>query len=297
LLGPNGAGKTTTMRMITAEENPSRGNIKIGKHDIESNSSEGFQYLGYCPQFDAVWRKITVREHLETYAAIRGVATKDIKRLTQNIMEGLRIAEHADKRAEKCSGGTKRKLSYGMAMLGDPKIVLMDEPSTGMDPQSKRFVWDTILASFKGDRGAILTTHSMEEADALCSRVGIMVKGELRCLGSTQHLKNKYGGGYVLDIKSGRDCSSEQDWNDIHLEVQSIFESSEEGVDIKIEEAFADRRTYSVPQAVVSSLGHVFSRLEKLKTQFEVEEYSFGQTTLEQVFIKFAKDQEMEEAE
>ena len=68
------------MRMITAEENPSRGNIKIGKHDIESNSSEGFQYLGYCPQFDAVWRKITVREHLETYAAIRGVATKDIKR-------------------------------------------------------------------------------------------------------------------------------------------------------------------------------------------------------------------------
>ena len=70
-------------------------------------------------------------------------------RLTENIMEGLRIAEHADKRAEKCSGGTKRKLSYGMAMLGDPKIVLMDEPSTGMDPQSKRFVWDTILASFK----------------------------------------------------------------------------------------------------------------------------------------------------
>ena len=157
------------MRMITAEENPSRGNIKIGKHDIESNSSEGFQYLGYCPQFDAVWRKITVREHLETYAVIRGVAAKDIKRflfccfssfsrcsqllyfsrLTQNIMEGLRIAEHADKRAEKCSGGTKRKLSYGMAMLGDPKIVLMDEPSTGMDPQSKRFVWDTILASFK----------------------------------------------------------------------------------------------------------------------------------------------------
>lgn len=155
------------MRMITAEENPSRGNIKILRHEIESNSSEGFQYLGYCPQFDAVWRKITVREHLETYAAIRGVAPKDIKRflfcsvsflknfilffcrLTENIMEGLRIAEHADKRAEKCSGGTKRKLSYGMAMLGDPKIVLMDEPSTGMDPQSKRFVWDTILASFK----------------------------------------------------------------------------------------------------------------------------------------------------
>jgi ATP-binding cassette subfamily A (ABC1) protein 5 len=116
-------------------------------------------------------------------------------------MEGLRIVEHAKKFAKDCSGGTKRKLSYAMSMLGNPRIVLLDEPSTGMDPQSKRFVWNTVEASFRRGRGAILTTHSMEEADALCSRVGIMVKGELRCLGSTQHLKNKYGAGYVLEVK------------------------------------------------------------------------------------------------
>ena len=130
-----------------------------------------------------------------------------------------------------------------------------------------------------------MTTHSMEEADALCSRVGIMVKGELRykiefinptfwgnlfffstlrCLGSTQHLKNKYGGGYVLDIKSGRE-TTDQDWDEIHSEILSIFEDVDSGEQIKIEEAFADRRTYSVPQSVVSSLGHVFSRLEKCK--------------------------------
>ena len=95
-------------------------------------------------------------------------------------MEGLHIKQHANKYTKECSGGTNRKLSYAMAMLGNPKIVLLDEPSTGMDPMSKRFVWDTVLASFKEDRGAILTTHSMEEADALCNRVGIMVKGELR---------------------------------------------------------------------------------------------------------------------
>ena len=95
-------------------------------------------------------------------------------------MEGLHIKQHAKKYTKECSGGTNRKLSYAMAMLGNPKIVLLDEPSTGMDPMSKRFVWDTVLASFKEDRGAILTTHSMEEADALCNRVGIMVKGELR---------------------------------------------------------------------------------------------------------------------
>ena len=101
-------------------------------------------------------------------------------RLVDQYMEGLHIKQHANKYTKECSGGTNRKLSYAMAMLGNPKIVLLDEPSTGMDPMSKRFVWDTVLASFKEDRGAILTTHSMEEADALCNRVGIMVKGELR---------------------------------------------------------------------------------------------------------------------
>merc|ERR1712038_2064224 len=109
-----------------------------------------------------------------------------------------------------------------MSMLGDPKIVLMDEPSSGMDPHSKRFVWDTILASFKGDRGAILTTHSMEEAEALCTRVGIMVKGELKCLGSTQHLKNKYGSGYQLEVKwSG--AKMNLDWAGLESVLIKIF--------------------------------------------------------------------------
>ena len=180
--------------------------------------------------------------------------------LVNQIMKGLRIEEHGHKYANDCSGGTKRKLSYGMAMLGDPKIVLLDEPSSGMDPHSKRFVWDTILASFKGDRGAILTTHSMEEADALCTRVGIMVKGELRCLGSTQHLKNKYGGGYVLEVK----CNAQSaDWNELHEDILKTFDADK----TKLDEAFADRRTYSVLQSAVTSLGEVFAALESSKDQ------------------------------
>jgi len=290
LLGPNGAGKTTTMRMIIAEENPTQGKIRIGKHNIESNTSPGFDQLGYCPQFDAVWKRITVREHLETYAAIRGVPTNQISSLTQKIMEGLRIEEHADKYTHDCSGGTKRKLSYGMAMLGDPKVVLLDEPSSGMDPHSKRFVWDTILASFKGDRGAILTTHSMEEAEALCTRVGIMVKGELKCLGSTQHLKNKYGSGYVLVVKC---VLEEEDWKNVEDDIFEIFDENKTNLD----ESFADRRIYSVLQDAVKSLGDVFAALEKLKHDHNIEEYSFSQTTLEQVFIRFAKDQEIEDEE
>ena len=113
LLGPNGAGKTTIMKMIIAEESPSRGQVKIGKYLIQSNDSEGFQFLGYCPQFDAVWGRITIREHLEAYAAIRGIPPAKIQGLIKEITTGLRIEEHANKQARACSGGTKRKLRSG----------------------------------------------------------------------------------------------------------------------------------------------------------------------------------------
>lgn len=165
---------------MTGETQPSYGQVKIGGHNITKNQSQAFRTLGYCPQHDALWKNITVREHLELYAAIRGISRCDINNVVNTYLNGLHIYEHGNKQTQHCSGGTRRKLSYAMAMIGSPKVVLLDEPSTGMDPKSKRFLWDTILASFQGSRGAILTTHSMEEADALCSRVGIMVKGELR---------------------------------------------------------------------------------------------------------------------
>ncbi|CAG7816037.1 unnamed protein product [Allacma fusca] len=179
LLGHNGAGKTTTMKMITAEESPNDGKIQLCGYDITSNLSKAFSELGFCPQHDALWENISLREHLELYAIIRGIPADQRKRLVAHFLMGLRIQEHSEKYSEKLSGGTKRKLSYAMSMLGAPKMVLMDEPSTGMDPQSKRFLWNTVLGTFKDSRGAVLTTHSMEEADVLCGRIGIMVKGGL----------------------------------------------------------------------------------------------------------------------
>lgn len=155
LLGHNGAGKTTTMKIITAEDAPTRGQVQIGGQNITSNMADAFKLLGYCPQHDALWKNITVREHLECYAAIRGVSYSDIPHVVNMYLSGLQIHEHADKQTYQCSGGTRRKLSFAMAMVGDPKVVLLDEPSTGMDPRSKRFLWDTILASFQGSRGKI----------------------------------------------------------------------------------------------------------------------------------------------
>ncbi|XP_065201451.1 uncharacterized protein LOC135832246 isoform X2 [Planococcus citri] len=284
LLGHNGAGKTTAMKIIIAEEVPTEGNIQIkGTNIIQGSLGEVFKYLGYCPQSDVLWKNITVREHIELYAAIRGVPPEKINEIVNTYLTALQIQEHADKLSHQCSGGTKRKLSFAIAMVGNPSVVLMDEPSVGMDPHSKRFLWDTILCSFQGSRGAILTTHAMEEADALCSRVGIMVNGKLRCIGSTQHLKNLYGAGYTLEVKINSDDGSGTEKEEKIKEfVNNVFPLA------TLEETFTDHLVFSIPQSSVRSLAHCFSTIENAKNTLCIEEYSFSQTTLEQVFLKFA---------
>ena len=203
LLGPNGAGKSTTMNIITADTSLDSGEIYIGGHNIVSSQSSAFQVTGYCPQHNPLYDDLTLKRHLYLYAAVRGIkGKKNIDIICNYLMNSLKIVEHANKPSKTLSGGTKRKLCFAISLLGQPESVLMDEPSTGMDPGSKRFLWNTIISMFKGEkRGAILTTHSMEEADALCSRIGIMIQGAMKCIGSSQHIKDKHGSGYQLEVK------------------------------------------------------------------------------------------------
>ncbi|XP_064639589.1 cholesterol transporter ABCA5-like isoform X2 [Lineus longissimus] len=289
LLGPNGAGKTTTLNMIIAEEGVTRGNVTVVGNDVHSSMSSAFQDLGYCPQHDPIWPEITLAEHIECYAAIRGVHPQLIKSLKERYISALEIEEHKNKRARQLSGGTKRKLSYIMSLLGDPKVVLLDEPSTGMDPKSKRFLWDTINSTFQGSpRGAILTTHYMEEADALCSRVSIMVNGQMKCIGSTQHLKLKYSSGYVLEIKLGEKDA---------VRLEQMKKSLTEFVvgnfpHASVAETFGDRATYKIPDDDMKSLAQAFTVLEEQGKQLVgIEDYTLSHSTLEQVFLEFARHQ------
>ncbi|XP_047474330.1 phospholipid-transporting ATPase ABCA3-like [Penaeus chinensis] len=301
LLGPNGAGKTTTLRVLTAEEAPTKGRVQICGDDIQSGLSNVFQKLGYCAQHDVLWKNITVAEHIACYAEIRGVHPDQIQPLVDMYLKGLEIEEHRDKQSKDCSGGTKRKLSYIISMLGQPKVVLMDEPSTGMDPQSKRFLWNSILASFKGNRSAILTTHSMEEADALCSRIAIQVCGGLRCIGSVQHLKNKYGGGYTLEVKLEKQETCAVSLNgespthtsldeNVVTETKKIIMNSFPKAEL--DEEFGELLHYKIPQSDIKSLANSFAVLEKAKGDRLISEYALSQTTLEQVFLQFARQQE-----
>ncbi|KAM0948803.1 putative ABC transporter, AAA+ ATPase domain, ABC transporter A [Dioscorea sansibarensis] len=202
-LGTNGAGKTTTLSMLTGEEYPSDGTAYIFGNDIRAHPKTARRHIGYCPQFDALLEFLTVREHLELYARIKAVPEFSIKDVVDEKLTEFDLRKHADKPAFSLSGGNKRKLSVAIAMIGDPPIVILDEPSTGMDPVAKRFMWEVIsrLSTRRGKTAVILTTHSMNEAQALCTRIGIMVGGQLRCIGSPQHLKTRFGNHLELEVK------------------------------------------------------------------------------------------------
>ncbi|KAF1782638.1 P-loop containing nucleoside triphosphate hydrolase [Phytophthora cactorum] len=202
-LGINGAGKSTTMKMLTGDVPPSCGTATLGGFNILTEQIEVRRQIGYCPQFDALFDLLTVREHLELFGAIKGVPQSSLDRVVLEKIHQLNLSDFEHKLAGSLSGGNKRKLSVAIAMIGSPAIIFLDEPSTGMDPVSRRFMWDVIAdISTRGKASTIvLTTHSMEECEALCSRVGIMVGGRLRCYGSVQHLKSRFGDGLMFDVK------------------------------------------------------------------------------------------------
>jgi len=206
LLGVSGAGKTTTFRCLTGEEKSSEGLAGILGNDLAT--SAGFEkarkMIGYCPQFDSIFPGMTVKEHLEFYAVIKGIVrSKRVEQVNTWIRE-MDLEEYRNIRMDKLSGGNKRKTSVAIALIGNPPIIFLDEPSTGVDPKARRFMWGIVskISTLRKKSSVIITTHSMEEAEALCTKMGIMVKGKFRCFGTTQSIKEKYGTGYEIEIKT-----------------------------------------------------------------------------------------------
>uniref|UniRef100_A0A3Q2PT03 Cholesterol transporter ABCA5 n=1 Tax=Fundulus heteroclitus TaxID=8078 RepID=A0A3Q2PT03_FUNHE len=291
LLGPNGAGKSTVMHMLSGDTDPTSGQILMGDYSTEFRPVENpLDHVGYCPQVNPLWPRITLQEHLEIYAAIKGLKGQEVPEIIRRVSNALELREHLNKQAKSLSAGIKRKLCFALSMIGNPQIVLLDEPSSGMDPKSKQRMWRAMRAAFRNhQRGAILTTHYMEEAEAVCDRVAIMVSGQLRCIGSIQHLKAKYGQGYSLEVKLREELTGLQQVALLHKEILRIFPHAVR------QESFTTLMVYKIPREDVKSLAHSFSQLETAKQTFNFEEYNFSQSTLEQVFLEFAKEQENDE--
>ncbi|XP_048350984.1 phospholipid-transporting ATPase ABCA3 [Sphaerodactylus townsendi] len=282
LLGFNGAGKTTTFKMLTGDESITSGDAYVDGHSILANIKKVQQRIGYCPQFDALLDHMTGRETLSMYARLRGIPERYIGSCVENMLRGLLLEPHADKLVRMYSGGNKRKLSTGIALIGGPPVIFLDEPSTGMDPVARRLLWDAVTRTRECGKSIIITSHSMEECEALCTRLAIMVNGQFKCLGSPQHLKSKFGSGYTLLAKT------QSDEEENLLAFKTFVEKTFPGSVLKHEHQGMVH--YHLTNKNLS-WAQVFGALEKAKEKYHVEDYSVSQISLEQVFMSFTRFQ------
>ncbi|KAF9283732.1 hypothetical protein BGZ68_005120 [Mortierella alpina] len=283
-LGPNGAGKTTTIKILTGAEGPTSGNGTIEGLPIAPFHEDLRSMIGICPQFDIIWPKLTVRDHLELFAKIKGVAPGDLSPAIDQMIDEMGLAGVGNKRAKTFSGGNKRRLSLAMAVIGCPKVVFLDEPTTGVDVSIRQAIWNSIR-KLKRSSCVVLTTHSMEEADALCDRIGIITNGHIQALGTSQRLKNTYGAGYKVIVKTHHNANA----------VTSALEQAVGAGRVTLIQALGMSLEYELTRVegerTTEMLSKLFRLFEQKRQELGIEDYSVSQTTLAQVFIEFAKEQ------
>jgi ABC-2 type transport system ATP-binding protein len=200
LLGPNGSGKTTTINCLTGLLKPTKGKVSVGGFDIQTDGRKAREIMGVSPQETAVYPYLTGRENVELFGTLCSVTKTSLEGRVDYVLEKVGLMDDADRRVSRYSGGMKRRVSIAMAVVTDPKIVLLDEPTVGMDPQARRAVWDFVLEMRDKGKTIVLTTHYMEEAEELCDRAGIIDHGRLIALGSPGELLTKYGARDLEDV-------------------------------------------------------------------------------------------------
>ncbi|KAI4699823.1 hypothetical protein J4E81_004851 [Alternaria sp. BMP 2799] len=333
LLGPNGAGKSSTISLIRGDIHPTThinggGDVLIEDISIISKRAAARGHLGVCPQFDAM-DSMTVTEHLYFYARARGVP--DPKTSVDAILQATSLGRFHDRLASKLSGGNKRKLSLGIALMGNPSVLLLDEPSSGMDAAAKRVMWRTLLGVAAPGRALLITTHSMEEADKLATRVGIM-KRKMLALGTVSDLGQQYGDAWVVQLvlKSAPETTEKEmeavkqwvqrkipgvqldKWGSRggghgQLRFKVLKAASPESTaspahldnaqDGKVTEAEVHPINTSSSAASASDLGGIpglIQLLESNRQELGLEYYSVSPTTLDEVFLRVVGEEEEE---
>ncbi len=286
LLGVNGAGKTTTFSMLTGDLMLSDGNAFIGNFNLRTDLKPFQKQIGYCPQFDALLDKLTGEEMLYLFARLRGVPPNMIQNEVQTLIQMVDLQNHANKRTETYSGGNRRKLSLALAIIGTPPVIFLDEPTAGVDPAARRKIWSTLVyIQEKYHSAIVLTSHSMEECEALCSRIAIMVNGKFKCLGPIQHLRTKFGQGFTIVIKLRRELNDDDNYV---IQVQQYIQRAIPSAVLK--DLHQCLLHYHITDTSVQ-WSHLFRVMESAKGQLQLEDYLVSDTTLEQIFLAFAKSQ------
>lgn len=304
LLGPNGAGKSTTISLIRGDVKPSLngGDIYVEDKSVVTNLAAARTHLGVCPQIDAM-DQMTVREHLEFYARIRGIS--DVQHNVSAVLQAVGLGAFASRMASALSGGNKRKLSLGIALMGNPTVLLLDEPSSGLDAAAKRIMWNTLAATVSG-RSILLTTHSMEEADALAGRAGILARRML-ALGSPDDLRQRFGDAiHVHLVCNTAPRTPDEEMARVMAWIRDRLPSATAG-----SRMYHGQIRFSVPVADVplpkgdsydgsgtqrgSAIGRLIVLLEEHKDELKMSHYSVSPTTLDQVFLTIVGQHQVRE--
>lgn len=200
LLGPNGAGKTVTIKTLCGILKPTSGSARVGGFDVHIGMAEIRKVIGLCPQEPAFFSYLTGRENIDLFGHLHGIPSGELRARTEELVSAVGLGADADRRTSKYSGGMVRRVSLAMALINDPAIAFLDEPTVAMDPQSRHATWDMIRGLRARGKTVVLTSHYIEEVEALADRVGIIDHGKLIALGSPTELKEKNGGGNLEDV-------------------------------------------------------------------------------------------------
>jgi lipooligosaccharide transport system ATP-binding protein len=204
-LGPNGAGKSSTMRMIGCVSKPSGGTLRILGLDPVRDGVAIRKRLGVCPQLDTLDTELTVRQNLTVYARYFGIGRRAARAKADELIEFVQLTDRANSKVEPLSGGMKRRLTIARALINDPEIVLLDEPTTGLDPQARHLVWERLFRLKKQGVTLVLTTHYMDEAEQLCDRLVVMDNGKIVATGAPRELIAKYSTREVVELRFDAD--------------------------------------------------------------------------------------------
>jgi len=276
-LGQNGAGKSTTINIMAGLTPPSCGDVSVYGKNLRNDLNGVQRELGICPQHDILYADLTAMEHLRLYTGLKGATTDNLDKILEQRLKAVKLWTVKDARTNTYSGGMKRRLSMIIATIGDPNVVLLDEPTTGMDPLNRRHVW-RFIEKFKNNRCIVVTTHSMEEADALGDDIIIMANGDIKAIGNGVHLKNKFGAGYRISM-----IAKEKKIDEIKSKVQEYVPGA------KMEDDSAGALIYNFTKEQLKYIPEFIKYLDTNPDNL-ISNWGVSQTTLEEVFLLVIQD-------
>ena len=278
------SGKSTLISALSGHMVPS-GNIFIGGINLAFNSDIVHSMVGVCPQEDIVWSELNVQEHLTFQARQRGVNEHRIWAEVQRVAIMVNLDGDALLTpASKLSGGMRRRLSIGMCIVGDPPILFLDECSAGLDPENKHQIWRIIQTLKSPERCILLTTHSMEECETLCSRIGILVNGRLQCVGTSIHLKGTYGHGYTITVNRITKQLSDAAESDNLSKLNDFIINNVAKGSAKVVSVVNNTTKYRIDKDT-RSISEIFAMVESSKADYQIREWGISMATMEEVFI------------